>query len=420
MAKWFYLIDGQPAGPIESAALKQLATTGRLKPTDKVRRVDLQEWYEAKQVFGLFSTVQSQSATSTTSATTAPRRPTMARDNATGIDGTAAARISPSAGDPSGNAGDTTGMAAATKVVLLICVVLSLPIIGYFIWFVAFRDTWELDNVMRLTAQLTSADRLKQSDPFAAYKIYDEVLKETRDHKLKNDEFMQRLAEADKSRTVLHQQVQAKIQAEEAERQRQAELQLRQEAAEKQRIAQEERRKLAVEEARRIAEDERRAEQERREEAATIYRNAPPSARVALNAVKKIAARVEVGVNYGDYSSVVGDTWGDVKIFIESSEGKKLPDFAMLLTKAIADYKLALDIWRDKIKFPTLYEKKQSDVDALQQLCWVQADACIELAESLLESDDKVKAMEVVAEALSKAADLDAKWAKIQNDILGR
>jgi hypothetical protein len=60
MAKWFYLADGQPAGPIDSATLKQLATTGRLKPTDKVRREDMVEWYEAKQVKGLFAPEQSQ------------------------------------------------------------------------------------------------------------------------------------------------------------------------------------------------------------------------------------------------------------------------------------------------------------------------------------------------------------------------
>jgi GYF domain 2 len=61
MAKWFYLTDGQPAGPVDSAALKQLATSGRLKPNDKVRREDMQEWYEAKQVKGLFSLAQSHS-----------------------------------------------------------------------------------------------------------------------------------------------------------------------------------------------------------------------------------------------------------------------------------------------------------------------------------------------------------------------
>jgi hypothetical protein len=30
MAKWSYLIDGQEVGPVEPAALKQLATSGQL------------------------------------------------------------------------------------------------------------------------------------------------------------------------------------------------------------------------------------------------------------------------------------------------------------------------------------------------------------------------------------------------------
>jgi hypothetical protein len=57
MAKWFYLIDGQSAGPIESAALKQLADSGHLKPEDKVRREDLTTWHGAESVKGLFPPV---------------------------------------------------------------------------------------------------------------------------------------------------------------------------------------------------------------------------------------------------------------------------------------------------------------------------------------------------------------------------
>jgi hypothetical protein len=64
MAKWFYAIEDQPAGPIDPAALKQLATTGRLKPTDKVRREDMADWYEATQVKGLFDTAEQQARVS--------------------------------------------------------------------------------------------------------------------------------------------------------------------------------------------------------------------------------------------------------------------------------------------------------------------------------------------------------------------
>jgi hypothetical protein len=56
MANWFYLTDGQQQGPVKPAALRHLATTGYLKPTDKVRRDDMGEWFEAKRVKGLFIT----------------------------------------------------------------------------------------------------------------------------------------------------------------------------------------------------------------------------------------------------------------------------------------------------------------------------------------------------------------------------
>jgi hypothetical protein len=68
MAKWFYFVDGQQAGPVESAVLKQLAMSGGLKPTDKVRREDLAGCYEAKQVKGLFSNDQPRSVPASSSS----------------------------------------------------------------------------------------------------------------------------------------------------------------------------------------------------------------------------------------------------------------------------------------------------------------------------------------------------------------
>lgn len=59
MAKWFYILDGQEAGPIESVALKQLADSGRITPDTKVRRDDLAKWNLAKQIKGLFPAVRS-------------------------------------------------------------------------------------------------------------------------------------------------------------------------------------------------------------------------------------------------------------------------------------------------------------------------------------------------------------------------
>ncbi len=71
VAKWFCLIDGQQTGPVEAAALKQLASSGRLKPSDKVRREDMGQWHQASAVNGLF--VASQSASAGSSAAPASR-----------------------------------------------------------------------------------------------------------------------------------------------------------------------------------------------------------------------------------------------------------------------------------------------------------------------------------------------------------
>jgi hypothetical protein len=68
MSKWYYLVDGQAAGPIDSASLKSLADSGLLQPQDKVRRADLAKWYMAIQVQGLFSIDQSQATFAATEA----------------------------------------------------------------------------------------------------------------------------------------------------------------------------------------------------------------------------------------------------------------------------------------------------------------------------------------------------------------
>jgi Zn-dependent protease with chaperone function len=69
MAKWYYLVDGKQSGPIESAVLKQLATSGRLKPTDKVRREDMADWHRASEVKGLFAPSQFQTPSSSAAST---------------------------------------------------------------------------------------------------------------------------------------------------------------------------------------------------------------------------------------------------------------------------------------------------------------------------------------------------------------
>lgn len=52
---WHFTLNGQPAdAPVSWAQLKQLATAGRLEPTDKVWREDMTGWEPAGSIKGLF------------------------------------------------------------------------------------------------------------------------------------------------------------------------------------------------------------------------------------------------------------------------------------------------------------------------------------------------------------------------------
>ena len=52
---WHFTVNGQPASaPVSWAQLKQLATAGKLEPTDKVWREDMTSWELAASIKGLF------------------------------------------------------------------------------------------------------------------------------------------------------------------------------------------------------------------------------------------------------------------------------------------------------------------------------------------------------------------------------
>lgn len=55
ITEWHYTIDGQPAAvPVNAAQLKQLAESGKLKPTDLVWQEGMLEWAPAGSIKGLF------------------------------------------------------------------------------------------------------------------------------------------------------------------------------------------------------------------------------------------------------------------------------------------------------------------------------------------------------------------------------
>jgi hypothetical protein len=70
MAKWYYLIDRKQFGPVTPGELRTLAQSGRLKRNDRVRREDLDEWYDAAQLKGLFPNSQANTVSYVTDPNT--------------------------------------------------------------------------------------------------------------------------------------------------------------------------------------------------------------------------------------------------------------------------------------------------------------------------------------------------------------
>jgi hypothetical protein len=52
--QWYYAQQGQRQGPVSAQQLKQLASSGQLKPTDQVWKQGMAEWQPASKVQGLF------------------------------------------------------------------------------------------------------------------------------------------------------------------------------------------------------------------------------------------------------------------------------------------------------------------------------------------------------------------------------
>jgi hypothetical protein len=314
---------------------------------------------------------------------------------------------------------EASGLTLTARVLLVVLGIVVVLVATFLVWEIGFRDKWEYKNSIQLASRLDEADRIRESDPFAAYKTYDEILIESGSHKLTDQRFIERLSKAKQARDELGPLVEARLKAEEDERQRRLRALAAEEAENKRRTEEEAKKQLELAERERRAKEEKLAEEVQRKKAATAYLDPPSAARDALNALKKVEARTEIGVNYRDYSTVVGETWGDVKIFIESPDGRKLSEFSRALAIATDDYKLALEIWGYKLRYDSLY-KDRSDVDVLQQQCWARAGRWIKIAEGLLNGEDtetKLAAFETLAKDVD---DLRAQWKGINDDILNR
>ena len=79
-------------------------------------------------------------------------------------------------------------------------------------------------------------------------------------------------------------------------------------------------------------------------------------AQQALKALKKLNARVSVGVSYKDYPQALSETKYEVELFTESPAAKDLPEAAALMKSALKDYEEAYRLWRIKFDGKELRE----------------------------------------------------------------
>lgn len=115
--------------------------------------------------------------------------------------------------------------------------------------------------------------------------------------------------------------------------------------------AQEKERIRAQDDAKKIEADEKvRVENQAKEHEAQDKREALTSAKAAIKALKKVENRVEVGVSYRDYPSILSDATDAVREFQESKYAKLFPEANVGITEALKHYRVALTLWQDKFR----------------------------------------------------------------------
>jgi|YelNatPaOPRAMG01_1025707.scaffolds.fasta_scaffold76262_2 hypothetical protein len=72
------------------------------------------------------------------------------------------------------------------------------------------------------------------------------------------------------------------------------------------------------------------------------------SAKEAIEALKKLESRVQVGISYKDYGPALGETHYKVKNYLDSPESKKNSKLRNSIEKALNHYIYANDIWKYK------------------------------------------------------------------------
>ena len=68
----------------------------------------------------------------------------------------------------------------------------------------------------------------------------------------------------------------------------------------------------------------------------------------AVDAMKKLQAKTQVGIAYKDYSPALADAKFALNLYTESAQSKEFPELSQSLNSAFETFKMAGDVWSDK------------------------------------------------------------------------
>ena len=136
----------------------------------------------------------------------------------------------------------------------------------------------------------------------------------------------------------------------------------------------------------------------------TRYDAIPDDAKSAVKALKKFQVRTEIGINFRDYDSAVSEVYPEVKVFVESTESKEMPELRLVLKNAIDCYLKVRELWSLKINAESAYSQENASTLLIvaQPLLWQVAAGNISAANALIEGskEDLPKTQQTLIESL--------------------
>ena len=135
------------------------------------------------------------------------------------------------------------------------------------------------------------------------------------------------------------------------------------------------------------------------------YDRVPDDARSIVKSLQKLDAKIEIGISYLEYNSLVSDIYPEIKVFVSSAAARDLPELRMVLGNSIECYLAVRDLWRAEIDADGPAAKFDASIARLyrQNVIWKVASVNVAGAAALIDSlgDDLPK----LQQSLSKDAE---------------